>query len=234
MNFSQDPIGYAIAEYSISKNTDPIIIESDLCDDDIIEVPYLFRTYDQMPAIEQTVLSKATGKILDVGACAGCHSIYLQRVKKNVVSLDTSAGSIDYLESHGLSTVHSSILDLKNVKFDTIILLMNGLGLAGTLKQLPDFLIHLKSLLNPNGSILCDSTDIKYMYEDDEGAIWMDLNSSYYGEMKFNMKYRESETGWFDWLYVDFETLQKTCSQLGMTCSKIQDGENYHFLAEIK
>ncbi len=228
-----DPIGEAIKAYSKDKNNDFIIVQSDLCEDDEIASSYLFRSFEEMPELEQKALQLAKGKILDIGACAGCHSIYLSNQNLSTVAIDVSPGSVEHLLSKGIEAFESSILDFKEQRFDTILLLMNGLGLAQTLKQLPDFLKHLKSLLNEGGSILCDSTDIKYLYEDDEGAIWMDLNSSYYGEMKFNMIYNQSETGWFNWLYVDQETLKDVCKSEGLTCNILYEGENYNYLAEI-
>ncbi len=229
-----DPIGEAIKAYSKDKKDDPIIIQSDLCEDDEITPSYLFRSFVEMPVLVQKALQLAKGKVLDVGACAGCHSVFLVKQNLSTVAIDVSPGSIAYLQSNGIEAIESNILDFKEQKFDTILLLMNGLGLAQTLKQLPEFLKHLKSLLSDGGSILCDSTDIKYLYEDEEGAIWMDLNSSYYGEMKFNMVYNQSDTGWFNWLYVDQDTLKDVCENIGLNCNILYEGENSNFLAEIK
>ena len=234
MKPSHDPIGQAILDFVESKSSTNIIVESDLCDDDVIATNYLFRTYEEMPEIERVALSKASGKVLDIGACAGCHSNYLKSKNIDVTALDKSEGACSFLNSVNIKTVFSDILSYNENKFETILLLMNGLGLAENLAKLPNFLSHLKSLLKPNGKIICDSSDIKYLYEDDEGAIWIDLNSSYYGEMKFNMKYKDSESGWFDWLYVDQETLSETCNSIGLECKIIFEGENHHYLAELK
>ncbi len=110
---------------------------------------------------------------------------------------------------------------------------MNGLGLAGKLENLESFLAHLKTLLNPGGKILCDSTDILYLYEDEDGSLWVDLNAEYYGNFKFQMSYNDHQTDWFDWLYVDFERLQNTAEKVGFSVELLYDQDN-HYLVELK
>ncbi len=74
--------------------------------------------------------------------------------------------------------------------------MMNGIGISEKLEALKPFLAKCKSLLSENGQILLDSTDIKYLYEDEDDSVWIDLNSSYYGEFQFQMHYKE-ESGPF-------------------------------------
>jgi 2-polyprenyl-3-methyl-5-hydroxy-6-metoxy-1,4-benzoquinol methylase len=233
MDFEQDPIGLAISDFIQKKETPDITVHSDLCDDDFMPVPYLFRSFENMPPIEKRALDLCEGKVLDVGAGAGCHSIYLKNKKIDIESIDTSKGAVDYLSSINIKSEHSEFLQYNNRSFDTILLLMNGIGIAGTLKQLSSFLNHAKTLLKPNGQILCDSTDISYMYTDDEGGKWMDLASEYYGEMQFKMVYKYAETEWFPWLYIDFNTLEKTAKTVGLNAEMVIDSENDQYLARL-
>ena len=227
-----DPIGKAILDYSKTGISREIIVSSDICDDDVIPSAYLFRDYNAMPSSEQIALQKASGKILDVGAAAGAHARYLKDQGKEVHCIDISPGSVEYLQSQGFDARQKSFLELTNEKYDTILLLMNGIGIAGDLERLDDFLIHAKSLLTEGGTILCDSTDIKYLYEDDEGGFWVDLNSSYYGNFNFQMTFGDSEGNWFPWLYVDYETLEEHAELSGLRISKLFEEES-HYLAEI-
>ena len=91
---------------------------------------------------------------------------------------------------------------------------------------------HAKSLLNPGGKILCDSSDIKYLYQDEDGSMWVDLNSEYYGNFNFQMKHKNEKGPWFDWLYVDFDNLHKAAQNVGLKAKKICDNED-HYLAEL-
>jgi hypothetical protein len=233
MTENKDAIGQAILDYSKKKNQLEIMVASDICDDDTIPVSYLFRSYGEMPAIEKLALARCEGKILDIGAAAGIHSSYLKSKGCDVSSIDISEGSVQYMQSIGLNAEVQDFKTIKDEKFDTLLLLMNGIGIAGSLDSLEAFLIHAKSVLSPNGKIICDSTDVQYLYEDDEGGMWVDLNTLYYGNFKFQMRYKEYTTDWFDWLYADFNSFENAAHNAGLTIELIHEEEN-QFLVELK
>ena len=230
MNFENDPIGLAIFEFSKNNSDENIVVYSDLCDDDVIPVNYLFRNLASMPELEKTALSLCKGKILDVGAGAGCHSNILKAKGFDITAIDTSQGAVDYMLSKNINAKRISVLDLSGEKFDTILILMNGIGLAKTMDELQPFLLHLKSLLNEGGKIYCDSSDLTYLYVEEDGSMLIDLNGKYHGEMKFNMKYKNVESGWFPWLYIDFENLHDHALAAGLKCTLVQENENYIYL----
>ena len=126
-----------------------------------------------------------------------------------------------------------NFFDLTDEKFDTILLLMNGIGIAETLEKLPDFLNQCKNLLNPNGQILLDSSDIEYMFEEEDGSKWVDVNKSYYGEVVYQMQYKNTITDYFNWLFVDFNTLKKAAKPLGFKTVKILKGDHFDFLVRL-
>ncbi|MFD1551296.1 SAM-dependent methyltransferase [Putridiphycobacter roseus] len=231
--FDKDPIGRAIQEFEKNNILEDIIVHSDLCEDDFMSVPYLFRSYEEMPPIEKKALDLCKGKILDVGAGAGCHSKYLSQQNMDVTAIDTSAGAIEHLLASNIHAINIDFHHLKNVKFDTVLMLMNGIGIAGKLDHLNQYLTHAKSLLNQNGQIICDSTDIQYLYEDEEGGTWIDLNSHYYGEMEFQMSYKDTNSDWFNWLYVDFETLTEAANKVGLKTENLIDSENGQYLVKL-
>jgi SAM-dependent methyltransferase len=227
-----DPIGKAIIDFSRSKRPDDIIVCSEICEDDIIPIEVLFRNEDEMPELEVLALNEATGKILDVGAGAGTHANYLQNIGKDVTAIDISEGAVTFMQTQGLKSKKINFFDLKDEKFDTILMLMNGIGIAGTLSNLENTLAHAKSLLNPGGKILCDSSDIKYLYEDEDGSLWVNLNQEYYGNFRFQMKYKKETGPWFDWLYVDFDSLFNAAKNVGLKAKRLYDKDD-NFLAEI-
>ncbi len=233
MDFENDPIGKAIYDFQHGMVTEPIIVHSDLCEDDEMQVGYLFRDFENMPPIEKKALQLCKGKVLDVGAAAGCHAKWLLDRNMEVLSIDTSKGAISFLEDENYPCQNIDFHQLNNIKFDTILFLMNGIGIAGKLDRLKSFLSHAKSLLNDGGQIICDSTDIQYLYEDNEGGQWIDLNSQYYGEMEFQMEYKNTTTSWFPWLYIDFNLLQEECNKTGLHAEQIMTSENNHYLAKI-
>lgn len=230
MKFKNDPLGAAIWDFHQNLSSGNIIVESDLCDDDIIPVQHLFRSEAEMSVLDIKALKESKGKILDVGAAAGCHSSLLQKRGFDITALDTSAGACSYLKELGIPTINLPIEQYQDRKYDTILLLMNGLGLSGTRKNLVSFLHHLKSLLNPGGQILADSADISYLFEDEDGGVWVDLNTDYFGEMKFNMKYKDQESGWFDWVYFDQNEAQKAGEKAGLKSVVLSEGSTNNFL----
>ena len=227
-----DPIGFAIQEYAKKKRPEDIIVSSDICEDDIIPVEVLFRSFDEMPEIEKQALSRVKGKVLDAGAGAGVHALYLQDSGFKVDAIDVSEGAVNYMKSVGLNASKTNFFSIKDKKYDTILMLMNGIGIAGKLSNLERTLLHAKSLLQAGGKILCDSSDIRYLYEDEDGALWIDLNSEYYGNFRFQMKYKKEKGPWFDWLYVDFDSLFQAAKKVGLKAIRVMEDHD-HYLAEL-
>src|SRR5690606_5526262 len=188
-----------------------------------------------MPEVEQRALEMAQGKVLDLGCGAGNHSLYLQENGMEVCGLDSSQGCIAVCRERGLlSTVISPILEYGEETYDTLLLPMNGIGLAGTLEDLGPFLKHLVSLLRPKGQILLDSSDIIYMYDrDPDGGYWIPGDSAYYGEVTFTMEYKNERSDPFPWLYVDYNTLQNAAVDNGLAGEVILEGEQNEYLARL-
>jgi SAM-dependent methyltransferase len=229
---NSDPFGQAILDFDKLGQAPDIIVSSDICDDDTIPVSYLFRSYSEMPELEKVALSLCEGKILDVGAAAGKHAEYLLQQGKEVTAIDISPGSIRFMKSRGIPCALSNFFDINEGAFDTLFFMMNGIGIAGSLAQLEVTLTHAKRLVTARGKIICDSTDIKYLYEDEDGGMWLDVTNAYYGNFRFQMRYKEHISDWFDWLYVDFEQLQKIALRAGWKAEKrFTDGD--HYLAEL-
>lgn len=230
-----DIFGLAMVDYQNNEYTEDIVTFSSIADKDTIPVPYLFRDYKSMPKLEQKALQLCKGKVLDIGCGAGSHSLYLQNKNTDVTALDNSKGAIETCVLRGIKkTVHADILHYKEDPFDTLLLLMNGIGIVGKLKHIGQYLRHLKSLLKPKGQILIDSSDIIYMFDEDEdGGYWIPDDKEYYGEVDFNMHYKGLKSGSFSWLYADYNTLQRAAILNGYTCELIVKGEHYDYLARL-
>jgi predicted TPR repeat methyltransferase len=186
-----------------------------------------------MPKLEQKALQLAKGKVLDVGCGSGLHSLYLQNQGLKVKAIDISKGAIEVCKQRGIiNTELVSVLN-ESEKFDTVLLLMNGTGIFQELSQVSRYLTHLKSLLSDKGQILIDSSDIKYMYEDDDGGIWMDSNAHYYGELDYFLSYKGEKELPMKWLYLDFETLTMACQALNLNCKLVLEGDHHDYLARI-
>lgn len=232
-----DPIGQAMMDYiqSPSENKDSIIhVDTNITEDESIPTPYFFREYDEMPLSERTALDISTGKVLDLGAGSGVHSLYLQQKGLEVHPIDISELSVEVMKKRGIQNVRlKDFKELQDEKYDTILLLMNGIGMVQNISNLPKYLEHFKNLLTPNGQILIDSTDILYMFEEEDGSYLIDLNGEYYGQMIYFVSYRNIKGDAFEWLYVDFGLLKDAAESVGLNCEQVVDEEEGHYLAKL-
>ena len=232
----KDLFGKAILDFQTNNSPENLITETSISEEDEMSVAYLFRSYNEMPAIEQKALQLAFGKTLDVGCGAGSHSLSLQNDRNlDVTSIDISEKAIETCKLRGVKNAKiQNLLELNEEKFDTILLLMNGVGIFGKLENCNTFLSKLKSLLNPGGQILLDSSDIIYMFDEDEdGGKWIPSNNDYYGELTFTISYKGEKEETFDWLYLDYNTLQNAAIANGLKCELVLEGEHYDYLAKL-
>lgn len=229
----KDLFGKALLDYQTGNYTEDLITSTNISDEDKLPLAYLFREFDDMPNLEQKALELSKGNILDVGCGAGSHTLYLQNKGFSVKAIDISRRAVEVCKLRGINKAEQKSILKETETFETILLLMNGTGIFQELKQTQKYLKHLKSLLEPNGQILIDSSDIKYMYEDDDGGFWMDLNAEYYGELDYYLSYKGEAEKPMKWLYLDFETLSQECEKAGLICEKIIDGEHFDYLARL-
>ncbi|MGO3706846.1 MAG: class I SAM-dependent methyltransferase [Mesonia hippocampi] len=234
MKKNNDIFGNAVLDFYHQKNWTNIMVHSPDFDDDEIPTAYLFRNFSEMPILEQKALQLAAGKTLDVGACAGSHSLYLQEKNIAVKAIDLSKGAIEVCKLRGIKNAENlDFFDVKNEQFDTILMLMNGSGIIGKMKNLNLFFTHLKTLLTPHGKVLLDSSDLQYLFDTDEdGGIWVNPNK-YYGELTYQLSYKGDKSEVFDWLYIDFNSLALTAETNGFQCKLVKKGQHYDYLAVL-
>ena len=233
---NKDPMGAAIADYYAKGQSAKLRVFSSQFEEDEIPTEQLFRTFDEMPELEQEALQLAKGKILDCGAGSGCHALALQEMGKDVEAIDISPLSVEVMKKRGVQQAYQINLFDENYlqKFDTILMLMNGSGIIGKLENMGAFFTKMKQLLNPGGCIYMDSSDLRYLFEDEDCSFLVDLAAGYYGEIDFRMQYKQIKGEPFDWLYVDFQTLSYYANENGFKAEMVKEGEHYDYLACLK
>ncbi|MCP9201190.1 class I SAM-dependent methyltransferase [Gramella sp. GC03-9] len=231
MGKNKDIFGTAIRAYFENKDETDIEVHSPDFEDDVIPISYLFRDFDEMPEIEKTALELCFGKVLDVGCGAGSHSLYLQdELKLDCLAIDTSEAAIEIARKRGVkNTSNQDFFQLKDERFDTILMLMNGSGIIGKLENLQGFFTHARSILNETGQILMDSSDLIFLFDDE-----VPEGNHYYGELKFSMSYKNERSEEFDWLYIDEKLLKKRASENKFSCEIVKKGSHYDYLAVLK
>ncbi len=231
---TSDIIGTALEDYLSGNSAASIIVHSDIAEDDILPVKYFFRDTAEMPAIERRALELCRGKVLDIGAAAGCHSLILQNGGTEVYPVDISPGAVRVMKKRGLYRARRrDFFRINNENYDTLLLLMNGIGICGRLEMLNVFFDKARRLLNPGGQILLDSSDIIYLFAGNESTFEFNLNAAYYGEAEYIMQYGQTRGKPFRWVFVDFDTLKKYAERHGFRCEKIMDGEHFDYLARL-
>lgn len=236
-------MGAAIAEFWRNGVAGRLRVFSPGFDEDEMPVNELFRSFNEMPPLEQTALRLATGRTLDVGAGAGCHSLALQDRGIDVKAIDISPLAVQTMREQGVNKAFEQDFWTIDEQFDTILMLMNGIGIVGTLDNLPRFFAHIDRILAHDGQLIIDSSDVRYIYEDEDGATPFRKNEAgieidpetghYYGEYIYKMQYKRICGEKFPWLYIDYNTLSHAAEAAGFHVEIIQKGEHYDYLAKI-
>lgn len=235
LSADKDPMGAAILDFQKQGKAARLRVLSSMFEEDEMPVTHLFRSTREMPVLEQKALQLAKGRVLDIGAGSGCHTLALQEKGFTVKAIDISPLSCEAMKLRGVKDAECINLfdDHLGMGFDTILLLMNGTGIAGKIEHLPALFQRLKALLNPSGQILIDSSDLKYIYENEDGSFDINLNGAYYGEVDYQMIYKDVKGDRFDWLYVDFPLLKSIAETCGLHGELAEEGEHYDYLARI-
>lgn len=223
-----DVYGKALTDFGNGDEQARLILNNSYGEPEEMPLWYFFREYDEMPELEKMALSICEGKVLDVGAGTGSHSLVLQHFGYDVTAIDTSTLAVELMRrSNVKQVVEADFFDYSG-EYDTILSLMNGIGIIGTLDRLEAFLNQSKKLLKPGGQLIFDSSDVKYLYEGSELP-----KSHYYGEVKFQYEYKGQKGDWFDWTYVDQQKLSELADQLGWYVYFLHSDEHDQYLVRM-
>lgn len=228
-----DVLGQAIFDFHNGEKNHQVLQKINGEENEPIEPSYFFRSGAEMPFLEQEAIRRAKGNVLDVGSGAGSHALAVQERGLKTAAVEISAPCCEVMRQRGLKDVREMpVQDIKGEKFDSILLLMNGLGMSQKLALLPDFLSKLKGLLNPGGQIIGDSSDILYWFAQPDGSVLLP-GDEYYGEIRFDLSYKDLRQE-FDWLFVDPATLVSCAGQAGLSIIDFVDGGHHDYLAILE
>lgn len=223
-----DVMGTAMVNYFTKNDNSPIRVFINKSEEPEMYPSLFFRTYRSMLKYEKIAIKVSRGKVLDLGCGAGCHSLYLQNKGFDVTAVEVSKKSTRVAKAQGISKlINEDWRNLKLKNFDTVLVLMNGMGLAESPAELKFMFRKLKSFLSQKGSILIDSTDVTYAKAD-----WPMLDSDYFGKVQFELKYK-GKTQCFPWLFVDFETAVQTAKSVKLDVEVLERARNGHFLLRL-
>ena len=224
-----DVLGQALLDYFNHDVGQKLWIHNTYGKKEEMPVKTYFREVNEMPDLELIALQNCRGKVLDIGAGAGSHSLELQSKGFDVTALEISANAVEVMNRRGVEKIiQEDIFSFEKDKFDTLLLLMNGIGLTANMPGLERFLEHAKNLINLAGQLIFDSSDIAYLYDHKIPKM-----SNYYGEISYSYQYKKQKTDWFTWLYIDQQTLLATAAKIGWNAEILFIDEYDQYLAKL-
>ena len=229
---NRDVYGEALYDFQeLGELKEPLLLHSSYGDIEEMPVEVFFREEDDIPDLEYIALSLCDGKVLDVGAGAGVHALYLQSKGFDVDAMEISETACKIMEKRGVKNViHADFFKFKEKKYDTLLFLMNGIGISGTIEGFRELLIHSKELLTERGQLLFDSSNISYLY--DEYRI--QRPDHYFGEINFQYEYKGNMGQPFQWLYIDQQTLIKIAHEENWVVQVLFEDDNDQYLVRME
>jgi len=232
---SMGPLGIALKEFYEGNKQAKVIFHRD---DGLKEDHYVFHYYcteKEFSFIEKQAIALCRGKVLDIGAGVGPHSLELQKLGLEVYAIDISLNACEIMKKRGIKNVRfSTVYDLDEKNFDTILLMGRTIGFVEDLLGLKKFLNFCKNLLASEGYILLDSLDVRSTTIPEHLA-YQERNRKlgrYIGVIGLQMEYKGKLGEKFKLLHVDPQTLKECAKETGWSC-EILKNENGNYLVKI-
>ena len=239
----KDVLGEALSDYYQHGSAGKLWVHNKYGPKEEMRVAVYFREADKMPELEWIALQHCKGRVLDIGAGAGSHSLVLQQMGLDVTALDLSPGAAAVMAQRGVKKIlRQDFFELcANAPanpgtgtpgdpgtFDTLLLMMNGIGLAGNLDGLRRFLGQARKIMASDARLIFDSSDLAYMYD---GKVPAGL-PEYYGEILYQYGYRRQRSDWFKWLFIDRKTLTSLAAEEGWQTELLFEDEWDQYLVK--
>lgn len=226
-----DVLGHALHDYFQGHRGDRLLTHTGYGGTEEMPVAEFFRQPIDFPELEHIALSLCDGRVLDVGAGAGSHALFLQKRGMDVTALERSPLACAVMRARGIKQVITAdFFKYGGTRYDTLLFLMNGIGVAGTIDGLKKLLVHCKTLLNDGGQLLFDSSDIAYLYAD--GSV--EKPTGYHGEIQYQYAYRGSRSAPFNWLFIDQDTLIDIARPMGWVVQILYEDGHDQYLVRME
>ncbi len=224
-----DVLGKALLDFYHNRFRGKLKVHNNYGKPEFMPPEVFFESEDELSELDRYALSLCEGSVLDIGAAAGKHSLILQEHLPEVVALDFSPGCIALMQERGIRQPEfADIYKYSGRTFDTLLLLMNGIGLAENMEGYRLLLRQFHLLLNPGGQVLLDSSDISYLF-----SVKEDRSGHYYGEISYSFEYRKEMGNWFGWLYLDPEIMAEIAEEEGFSAQVLFMDNTGQYLARL-
>ncbi|PUV22668.1 MULTISPECIES: class I SAM-dependent methyltransferase [Sphingobacterium] len=228
----RDVYGEALDDYFVHQEEKfPLMLYTSYGEEEEMPVEVFFRDADDFPELEFIALSLCDGRVLDVGAGVGSHSLYLQDKGFEVDALEISPTACHIMQQRGVQNIIcQNFYQFNGQKYDTLLFLMNGVGISRDIAGFKQLLHHSKELLTEKGQLIFDSSDITYLYEDYN----IKKPPYYFGEIQYQYEYKGQRGFPFKWLYLDQDKLINISHELGWVVQILYEDENDQYLVRME
>lgn len=208
------PYAAAMRAYQDGDVDAGIRLRSSLGEDETLPAGVFFRA--EFFPFEAYALELARGRVLDLGAGVGPHALELQRRGLDVLAVDNCGPLVDIMLERGVRrAIRRDFRWWRGPRFDTVLLLMNGVGPTATLAGLERFLASAGAFLAPGGQLLVDSAEaVPEPVGPDANHGWPPAGD-YAGQAWIDLEFGRIRGRPFRELYADVETLQEIAVRVG-------------------
>ncbi len=222
------PFDQALSDFYYNQSASELTLHNNYGDPETMPIEVFFRDEYELSDLDKYALSLCKGDILDIGAGVGAHTLALQNRNEKVTALEISSTACQIMKDRVVKQViNDSLYSTLKEKYDTLLILMNGFGLCGTVNNASNFFKTLGAKLKPGGKVIIDSSDVGYMYDKLP-------EDHYYGEVQFCYEYKHIVGEWFNWLYIDPNYLIELSNQNNWSCQVVFEDGNDQYLAILK
>lgn len=196
-----------------------------------------FRTEDEFGPLEAEAIRRCEGRVLDVGAGAGQHTLALQRRQLAVTAVDISPQAVEVMTSRGVKDARcADIFKYADGPVHTLLILGNGIGMVEDLQGIDRLLAHLRGLVVPAGRVLLDSLDVRVTTDPVHQEYHEATRSAgrYVGEIRIQIEFAKWKSPYFGWVHVDPGALEERARKAGWQCDVVGGLEDGTYLAELR
>ena len=233
---AMEPYGMALLDFLSGDRSGKLIVRRDDGFTGDQPVGHFFRRPEDFSPIDRSAIELCHGRVLDVGAGTGCHSLVLQDKGVLVTAIDVSPQAVRTMLQRGVKEVHcADVFEYSGGPFDTLLMMDHGIGLVECLSGLDHFLGHAFDLLSPAGQILLDSLDVRQT-DDPKHKSYQEGNRQagrYVGEIRMRLEYKRHVGPFLGWLHVDPDTLTARARTAGWSCEVGLEEESGDYLAQL-
>ncbi len=228
--------GAALLAYYRGEQEHPLLVRRD----DGLEAPlpmaFSFRSPAEFTAIENAALELCRGTVLDVGGGSGLHALALQERGVAVTAIDIDPQAVEVMRGRGVVDARQADMwQLAGERFDTVLMLGHGIGLAGNMAGLVRFLARARDFTAEGGQLVFDSSDPAHT-DDPRHLAYHEANrraGRYLGETRICLVHDGVAGPFFGWLLLDPDTLAREAERAGWRCEVVLQEPTGEYLARL-